>query len=163
MMRGFPLPLPVSLLVTVGCATASMGGGGATSYRKDLGTVTPRDFAYHTRLILERHHYEMEQVDSTTNYQQFKTRWYQRYPHDDEIAMGVVAIQTQLTLRARSRGGGGMGSSDLRSAELVAQNMARIQGTTDWVLTVMSPTFKEQIDEIAQELKTEFSTGMRVF
>jgi hypothetical protein len=105
----------------------------------------------------------MEQVDSSANYQQFKTRWYQRYPHEDEIQIGVLEIQTQLTLRARYRGAGGGGSADLRTAELVAQNMARVRGSSEWVLTVMSPTFKEYIDEIARELKTEFSTGIRVF
>jgi hypothetical protein len=164
-MGGFlqKLSLAAMVLVAFGCAAASSGAGsGPTNYRKDLGTVTPHDFSRHTRRILERYHYEMEQEDSSTAYQQFKTRWYQRYPYEDEIQMGVVEIQTQLTLRARSRGGG-VGTSDLRSAELIAQNMARVTGSTQWVYTAMSPTFKEHIDEIARELKMEFSTGIRVF
>ncbi len=161
-MRGLLMPLCACILVALGCASAG-NGSSSTTYRKDLGTVTPRDFAYHTRLILDRNHYEIEQEDSSANYQNFKTRWLKRYPHDDEIEMGVVEIQTQLTLRARSRGSGGAGSADLRAAELIAQNMARVRGSGEWVLTVMTPTFKEYIDDIARELKTEFSTGIRVF
>ena len=159
------LILPVAALVAVGCASGSAGGGtGASSYRKDLGTVTPRDFSYHTRRILERYHYEFEQEDSSASYQNFKTRWYQRYPLEDEIALGVVEIQTQLTVRARARGTGGAGgSADLRASELIAENMARMSDSSAWVMTVITPLFKEYIDEIAQELKTEFSTGMRVF
>jgi hypothetical protein len=158
------LVLPLGALLAFGCAAGSSGGGsGATTYRKDLGNVTPRDFSFHTRRLLARYHYEFEQEDSSASYQNFKTRWYQRFPLEDEIAQGVVEIQTQLTVRARSRGSGGGGMADLRSAELVAQNMARLQDSPQWVLTVMTPMFKEYIDEIAQELKTEFSTGIRVY
>ena len=64
--------------------------------------------------MLDREQYEIEQADSSANYQNFRTRWRPRYPYDDEIALGVVEIQTQLTLRARSRGGGGAGTADLR-------------------------------------------------
>ena len=165
MMRGLLLSLSLSagILVAFGCASASSGGGGGTSYRKDLGTVTAHDFSRYTRLILQRYNYEMEQEDSSTNYQQFKTRWDYRNPHQDEIELGVVEIRTQLTVRARSRGAGGAGSAGLQTAELIAQNMARVQGSTEWVLTVMSPMFKEYIDEIAGELKTKFSSGIRVY
>jgi hypothetical protein len=165
-MHGLVRQLSVAgaVLLAFGCAAATSGGGtGGTDYRKDLGNVTPHDFSLHGRRILTRYHYEMEQEDSSAAYQQLKTRWYKRYPYDDELQMGVVEIQTQITLRARSRGGGAGGSGDLRSAELIAQNMARMEGSSDWVLTVMSPMFKEYIDEIARELKTEFSTGIRVY
>ena len=167
MMRGLLLSLSLSavILVVFGCASAASGGsGGATSYRKDLGTVTPHDFSYHTRrIIIERYQYEFEQEDSSASYQSFKTRWRQRILHEDEIAMGVVAIRTQLTVRARSRGGASAGIAALQSAELIAENMARMSDSPEWILTVMTPLFKEYIDEIAQELKTEFSTGIRVY
>jgi len=166
MMRGLLLSLSLSagILVVFGCASAASGGsGGGTSYRKDLGTVTPRDFSYHTRRIIQRYNYEMQQEDSTANYQQFITIWRHRTPHPDEAELGVVEIRTQLTLRARSRGGGAAGSAVLQSAELIAENMARMGDSPEWILTVMTPLFKEYIDEIALELKTEFSTGIRVY
>jgi len=164
-MRGILLgvALPVVAAMALGCAASAGGGSGATTYRKDLGNVTPYDFSRHTQRILGRYHFEFEQMDSTENYQLFKTRWLQRYPLDDEITMGVVEIQTQLTLRARTRGGGAAGTADLRSAEMIAQNMARLRDSNQWILTVFSPEFKEYIDEIAQELKTEFTSGIRVF
>jgi hypothetical protein len=164
-MRGnlWRLTLPIVVVAALGCGASSGGSSSATTYRQDLGNATVYDFAHHTRLMMDREQYEIEQQDSSANYQNFKTRWRQRYPYDDEIAMGVVEIQTQLTLRARARGAGGGGSADLRSTELIAQNMARVSSSDQWILTVYSPTFKQYIDEIARDLKTEFSTGIRVF
>ena len=164
-MRGslLRLTLPVMVVTAFGCAASSGGSSGATTYRKDLGTATPHDFALHTQQMLDREHYEIEQADSSANYQNFKTRWRQRYPYDDEVALGVVEIQTQLTLRARSRGAGGGGTADLRGAELIAQNMARLSSSDEFVLTVYTATFQDYIDVIARDLKTEFSTGIRVF
>jgi len=164
-MRGslLRLTLPVMVVTAFGCAASSGGSSGATTYRKDLGTATPHDFALHTQQMLDREHYEIEQADSSANYHNIKTRWWLRFPYDDEIAMGVVEIQTQLTLRARSRGSGGGGTADVRSVEMIVQNMARLSGSDQWVLTVYTPMFREYIDEIARELKTEFSTGIRVF
>ena len=164
-MRGYllGLTLPIVVLAAFGCAASSGGSSGATTYRKDLGNATVNDFARYTRRMLDREHFEIEQADSSANYQNFKTRWRQRYPYDDEIALGVVEIQTQLTLRARSRGSGGGGTADLRTVEMIVQNMARLSGSDQWILTVYTATFKEYIDEIARDLKTEFSTGIRVF
>ena len=164
-MRGYllGLTLPIVVLAAFGCAASSGGSSGATTYRKDLGNATVNDFARYTRRMLDREHFEIEQADSSANYQNFKTRWRQRYPYDDEIALGVVEIQTQLTLRARSRGVGGGGTADLRSTELIVQNMARLSSSDQWILTVYTATFQDYIDVIARDLKTEFSTGIRVF
>ena len=164
-MRGYLLRLivPIVILAAIGCAASSGGSSSATTYRTDLGTATTHDFARHTRRMLDREQYAVEQADSSANYQNFKTRWRQRYPYDDEIAMGVVEIQTQLTVRARSRGAGGGGSADLRTVEMIAQNMARLSSSDQFILTVYTPTFTDYIDEIARELKTDFSTGIRVF
>ena len=148
-----------------GCAAASSGGeSGFTTYRKDLGKATPGTLARETRrIIVDRFAYQLEVSDSSTSQQVYRTRWLGRYPFPDEIRNGVLEAMTRITVTGRSRGAGGIGVMAVRIIDLVAENQVRIGDDPEWQHGVMTPMFKEYIDEIAQTLKTELDEGVRVF
>lgn len=158
------LALPAAVFVVIGCAASTSGGrGGATFYTKQLGQATPTDLSRKTRMILDRFRLELEQEDSTVSQQLFITRWTGRFPFQDELDSGVVEAMSRLTIRARARGAGGRGAANLRVVQLTAENMVRIGEGAEWQWNFLSPMFKKYVDEIAQALKTEFESGIRVF
>ena len=154
------LLVPALALFVVGCAS---GGGGPISLREQIGLATPGDLAQRTREVFERFQYELERADSSVTYQTYSTLWRGRYPFQDELDSGVVEVQTRLVVTGRARGGGSAGAANVRVVELRAENRVRIGEGTEWLLEVMTPMFRDYIDEIAEELKTRLTQGVRVY
>lgn len=152
--------LPTILLVVIGCAVS---GGTQAGYKESLGMATPGDLAKETRLIFERFHFEMEREDSSLTYQVYATRWNGRTPFQDELDSGVVEARTRLVVTGRARGSGGAGTANVRVVEFVAENMVMFSESGDWAIGPVTPLFKEYVDEISNELKMRFTTGLRVF
>ena len=156
------LALPGAAALLVACATSGSGGS-ATTLREQLGSATPGDLSRKTRLVFERFQFEIERQDSSTTYQVYESRWKGRYPLQDEVDSGVTEAMTRLIVRARARGGGGIGSTDVRVVEFVAENMVRVGEEPDWRRDLFTPLFREYVGGIAEALRTEFLQGIRVF
>ena len=154
------LVLPTVLLVVVGCAVS---GGVMSTYREQLGNATPGDLAKETRLIFEQFHFEMEREDSSVTYQVYETRWNGRTPFQDELDSGVVEARTRLMVTGRARGGGSTGTANVRVVEFTAENLVMYSANDDWVVGTITPMVRDYIDEISNELKMRFTTGLRVF
>jgi hypothetical protein len=151
--------LPAALLFVLGCAAS----GGLSAYKEQLGNATPGDLAKETRLIFERFQFEMEREDSSLTYQVYQTRWNGRTPFQDELDSGVVEARTRLVVTGRARGSGSAGTANVRVVEFVAENMVMYSETGDWVIGRVTPMFREYVDEISNELKMRFTSGLRVF
>ena len=154
------LVMPLAILVVVGCAVS---GGSANNYKEQLGMATPGDLAKETRLIFERFQFEIERGDSSVTYQVYQTRWNGRTPFQDELDSGVVEARTRLIVTGRARGGGGSGSGNVRVVEFTAENLVMYAANGDWVVGPLTPLVREYLDEISNELKMRFTTGLRVF
>jgi hypothetical protein len=150
---------PTVLLVIVGCAA---GGGALTGFREQLGVATPNDLGRETRLVLERYQFEMEREDSSLTYQVFSTRWKGRTPFQDELDSGVVEAMTRVVVTGRSRGGGGSATSTVQVVEFVAENRVMYESEGEWQLGLATPLFREYVGEIANELKSRLTQGIRV-
>ena len=152
-------------VVSLSCASSSSGAAGgaeAAAYKKALGTAALTDIVRQVPRIFNRYQYEIERSDSSPSYLTVQTRWNGRYPLQDEISAGVSEARTRLVLTARARARSG-GTADVRVVELLAQNMVLIGDSTGWREGVMTPMFKAYIDGIADVLKTELLTGVRVY
>jgi hypothetical protein len=112
--------------------------------------------------ILNRHQYEIERQDSTAALLTITTRWNERYPLQDETDRGVVEARTRLLVTARARARTG-GTADVRVVELVAENMVLVADSTAWLQGLMTPMFRQYVDRLVGELKTELLTGVRVY
>ncbi len=153
-------------LATLGfsCAAGSGGASGPETYRERLGQATPYDFARYTRQIMERYHFEIERSDSTESQHVIRTRWQHRYPFEDEQAVGAVDAMTRFIIQARSRGGvGAAGASNLSVVEFVAENQLLMGDPEAWRRDILTAQYRDYLREITQALKTEFSTGIRVY
>lgn len=153
----------VALLLA--CASSSPGGAGGpepASYKKSLGTAALSDIVRQVPRVFNRHQYEIERSDSSTAYLRIQTRWNGRYPLKDEIDRGVSEAMTRLIVMARARARTG-GTVDVRVIELEAENMVLVRDSTQWRHGFMTPMFKEYVDRIVDELKTELLTGIRVY
>jgi hypothetical protein len=151
---------PAVLLVVVGCAVS---GGGVSAYKEQLGMATPGDLAKETRLIFEQQGFQMETEDSSTTYQVYRTRWNGRTPFQDELDSGVVEARTRLVVTGRARGGGSSGTANVRVVEFAAENLVMYTANGEWVMGAITPMVRDYIDEISNELKMRFTTGLRVF
>ena len=158
------LMLPTAVGVIVGCAAASGGGPPRQTYSKDLGSVTAHDLSRWTLDILQRYQFEMEQTQTNSpSFALFVTRWRGRYPLQDELDVGVVEARTRITIRGRVRRPATGGASALMVAVFSAENMVRMGDSLEWRRGFMSPMFREYIEEIADRLKTELQSRVRVF
>jgi len=160
-IRGLPLAVAVAL---VGCAASGSGGAGdagPTSYKQSVGTAGLIDIQNKVPKILSRYQYEVERQDESPALLAIYTRWNGRYPLEDEIAQGVTEAMTRLILTARARARTG-GTADVRVVELTAENRVRQRDSTEW-RGLMTPMFKDYVDKLADELKTELLTGIRVY
>ena len=153
-----------AVVVIVGCAASSGGGPAPQTYSKDLGAVTAHDLSRWTLDILQRYQFEMERTRTNSpSYALFVTRWRGRYPLQDELDVGVVEARTQITVRGRVRRPAAGGMPALMVAVFSAENMVRMADSLEWRRGFMSPMFREYIEEIADRLKTELQSGVRVF
>ncbi len=105
----------------------------------------------------------LEREDSSVTYQVYQTRWNGRTPFQDELDSGVVEARTRLIVTGRARGGGGSGSGNVRVVEFSAENLVMFAANGDWVVGPLTPLVREYLDEISNELKMRFTTGLRVF
>lgn len=154
---------PVLACGAVACA-ASGGAGGAqpATYKTSLGTTPIATFARQVPRILNLHQYQIERQDSSTALMTIYTRWKERFPLQDEAESGVTEARTRFTVTARARSRTG-GTADVRVVELMAENMVLRGDTLAWHSGVMTPMFREYVDRLAEELKTELLTGLRVY
>ncbi len=157
------IALPVTIFVIAGCTTSSGDAPSPAMYTKDLGSATAAELGRETPLILARYQYQIERVTSTKSFRTIETRWHGRYPLQDELDSGVVEARTRITVNARSRRRAAGGSSDMMVVQLTAENMVRMVDSLEWRHGFMTPMFRKYIEEIADRLKTEFQTGVRVF
>ena len=150
-------------LASFGCASAASRGvaTAAARFQRDLGTATLRDVERQVPRVLNRHQYEIERSDESPSLLTIETRWNPRYPFPDELERGVVQARTRLTLTARARARTG-GAADIRVVELLAENMVQIGDSATWQAEFMTPMFAQYLDGIAEELRTELQTGIRV-
>lgn len=159
---GLYLGAAVACLSCASSSQGSAGGAEAASYKKSLGTAALTDIVRQVPKIFNRHQYEIERADSSPSYMTIQTRWNGRYPLQDEIDSGVTEAATRLIVTARARARTG-GTADVRVVELLAENRVLIGDSTQRRYGFMTPMFREYVDRIAEELKTELLTGVRVY
>lgn len=157
-LSGFVLPLLV--IVTAACAAR---GARPSTYNLTAGSATVHDIVHHGTRILNRHQFEIQRVDSNTANLIIETRWRSRYPFPDEIDGGVMEAMTKLTINARRVRRISGGGSDVRRVHVVAQNRVLLTDSLSWTTGFMTPRFKNFVDQIVDELRIEFESGIRVF
>ncbi len=155
--------LALTTALVVGCASAGGGSAGLTSrpFQQNVGNATVRDLQRRTPRILERYHYVIVRHETSERRTYIETDWRHRTPFEDEAARGISSVQSRIIVRARQRGGAG--SSALMVVTFTMENLALEEDSGQWRQTVVTDMFRAYAKEIADRLKDEFSSGIRVF
>ena len=148
-----------------GCATSGAGSAemGAIPFRETVGNATAIDVERKTRQVLERYHYELVRTETTRYSMYFETHWRQRAPFEDEEALGISAARSRIIVRGRSRTRGAGGTTGLMVVEFTMENLVLDEDSGQWRQVVVTNMFRAYAKEIANRLKDEFTSGIRVF
>lgn len=147
--------LSVLLFSFLACSTLGKEGGSEDfTYRVNLGQATSYDAQRYIEQILRKYNFQIERSNIGGQIY-YETSWLERIP--DESESGIQSIQTKITISSR---GGRTLATGIRTFTL------ELSGTTqaiqyigaDWERVPISAYSTNVIDEIAQELKDEFSS-----
>lgn len=149
--------------ITAGCAGSSSGGLSATTFYSDLGLTTSVVLSEQAeRILIRKHHYQIQIFDQSMDRSYFETAWKDRLLFDDEREAGVIQAKSRIILEGRARLRASVGST-LR-VKFRGENQLLYQTTGNWETgSEIMPLCKEYFKEIANDLKTEFSTRIREF
>lgn len=154
--------LPLVLAVTLaGCATA--GGGNAPALREDLGSTEPALFIRHGTAVLNHHNFQIDNNAQGATRVYLETYWKPRDVYPSERAAGVTDAETRIILQGRERTSAATRSGRALMAELIAYDRVRMGDSGEWVSGTVPDEYKEVLESIAEELKKELDTGVRVF
>ena len=151
------------LWVIAGCAGSSSGGLSSTSFRSDLGLTTGLVLSEQAeRILIGKHQYQIQIFDQSSDRSYFETAWKDRLLFDDEREAGVKQAKSRIILEGRARLRASVGST-LR-VKFKGENQLLYQKTGNGETgSEITPLCKEYFKEIANDLKTEFSTRIREF
>lgn len=139
----------------------------STTYESDLGRASRLQIDETVVRILNRYAFEVERIEDQTSSYYLLTRWKWREPLDDEIAAGYSEASTRITIEARaitSARGDPMGvvqSPAVWRVRLRADNRLRRPMSSEWEQPELTEQLREYLDQIANDIKTEFASRFR--
>ena len=149
------------LLLQIGCSGAGSSARSGSSYRESLGTTSRAQiFKTTDEILLRKYQFQFErQVDSAEDVY-IETRWRDAVTLDDEQALGYAFVRTRIILTARPRNRS-PGTLQTYSVTFRAECMVR-RLVGDWETVALTAGRKAHLRDIARELKTDMTTGVRV-
>jgi hypothetical protein len=153
-------------VLAAACASSSVPELAAT-YDADVGRASRLQIDESVARILNRYAYEIERIDEQTSSYYLLTLWKWRDPLGDEVAMGYNEASTRITIEARAitsaRGDptGAVQSPAVWRVRLRAENRLRRPLSGEWEQPELTQMFRKYMDQIAQDIKTEFESRFR--
>lgn len=134
-------------------------------YTASLGIATTRDFYNESIPILTRYNYLIEKSEEYGTTYYLETRWSAGPPFADEEEIGVLQARTRIILRAKARQVTSRSNvaRRLNQVVLTAENEVTFGDDDKWHKIPLTDMRKEYFRRIADELKIEFNTGLRIF
>jgi hypothetical protein len=136
----------------------------SSTYTARLGLATTRDFFDESIPILTRYNFLIEKTEGYGNTIYIETRWRVGSPLKDEAEIGALESRSRVILRAKARQAASRSNltSRLNQIVLTAENEVRFDETEKWTKIPLSNMRREFFKRISDQLKFEFSTGLRV-
>jgi hypothetical protein len=138
-----------------------------TVYEAEIGRASHTQILESVPRILNRYAYEIERLEDHQSTLYLQTRWEVREPFGDEVVAGYSQANTRILIEARaitsSRGdpSGAIQVTAVWRVRLRAENRLRRPLGSEWEEPKLSPMFREYMDKIARDLKTEFESRFR--
>ena len=139
----------------------------STTYDADLGRASHIQIDETVVRILNRYAFEVERIEDQTSSYYLLTRWKWREPLDDELALGYSEANTRISIEARAitsaRGDptGTVQTPAVWRVRLRADNRLRRPMTAEWEEPELTELFRQYMDQIANDIRTEFESRFR--
>jgi hypothetical protein len=156
--------------VAAAAATLALGACAATrqdarntpsDFSADVGVATERDVYDKVRKVLTRYHYAIETSSGPPNIW-IETQWRERPPFADERERRIEWAQTRVIVRANPRAQTSRHGLTF-SVHLLVENRVRRSADGNWEQIPATREFTDHASRLAQELRTEFETGVRTY
>jgi hypothetical protein len=148
----------LSLLLVLGCAAPLSSRPDQLIFEWNVGTATGRDAYEKATKIIREHQFVIErEVAGPSLY--IETRWRDRTPFPDEVALGFHAIQNRLVVRGTPRSGSSLGP--LYAVSFTIENRVRIVDGGAWNDNVFTPQFRDYAQRISDDLRRELDVAVR--
>lgn len=156
--------LGLSVLFVAGCAGTSGAGdlGLPGHYQADVGLATAFDLRDKTRRVLDKYQFEVLRFDQNADMIYYETQWKDRYPFQDEVDQGIEGTRTRIIIQGKPRTRR-KNQSDVFSVKFSAESQVRLKETSDWHYALISPMAKIYLKQLADDLETEYRSGLRRF
>jgi hypothetical protein len=158
---------PIILGALAAACSSSSTPEVSTTYDADLGRASHLQIDETVVRILNRYAYEVERIEDQVSSYYLLTRWKWRDPLADEAALGYEQANTRITIEARAitsaRGDptGVVQTPAVWRVRIRAENRLKRPMSAEWEEPELTEAFKKYMDQIANDLKTEFAARFR--
>ena len=134
-------------------------------YSTVVGNTTTKAFFEKSVFILTRFNFLIERSEEIGNSFYIETRWSNRPPLEDELEIGIENTRSRIKLRAKAREATSRSTISTRLNQVVftAETEIMFEGGAEWQRIPLSRMRKDFFKRIAETMKTEFNTGVRVY
>ncbi len=167
-MRGIAHPLaPIVLGALVAACSSSSVPEMSTTYDADLGRASRQQIDETVVRMINRYAFEVERIEDQTSSYYLLTRWKWREPMEDEAALGYAEASTRVTIEAtaitsaRGDPAGVVQTPAVWRVRLKAENRLRRPMSAEWEEPEISEQFREYMDRLANDIRTEFQARFR--
>jgi hypothetical protein len=145
--------------MSVGCASRPSNLG-VINQTRNMGNATAAETYEKTSLVLTMHQFEIEHESGPPS-MYFQTRWRDRAPFEDEIAIGINGARIRATVTARKRSQTSL-MGEFYAVDLVIEQRVRFINANIWVQDPPpTASAREYAEQIAADLRRELDIGVR--
>jgi len=142
------------------CAGALRPGAEATMARfeRSVGTGSATDLIAVSTRVVRQNNFEIYKEDGAPRIY-IETRWKDRYPFDDEQALGATRAQTRLILRGTAHGTTPLGP--LFKLDVSIENRLQLAVPDRWTENHATPEYRKYADRVTEDLRRELEIALR--
>lgn len=155
------IPIIFSLLTLVVLSTGCSGAMSSSQqgvYTENLGTTTRPDVEREAPEVLaSRYGYRFDRRVETDEDIRYITQWTEHTPLEDEEVQGVTSVRTRLFVTARPKNR----TANTYRARFRAECEVQKEGSPEWVTAELTEMRRDYIEEIADYLGNQLTSGVR--
>ena len=149
-------------LIFEGCASS----GGLTKVNRHSATVgqaSSFNFQNSAARLLDRYSYTVNRYEEYSSRVYYETMWKDHSPFEDEIDVGITAVQTRLILEARPKMKEPTAGREINSIKLSGEVLVRTDAFGEWAELAMTSMRKNYFKQVADDFKFDLRASIRRF
>jgi|LUME01.1.fsa_nt_gb hypothetical protein len=157
------LVIGAGLFFLMGACASSGGLRKVNRHVETIGEASTYNFHTYTDRLLGRYSYTVNRFEQYSSRVYYETMWKDESLLEDELEMGITAIQTRLILEARPKMKEPMAGREENSIKLTGEVLVRTDPMGDWLDLAMTSMRKDYFKRIADDYKFDLRGALRRF